>query len=256
MKKVRKMAKAVCLFPRPLKVGMRGNDVLAMKRALSRAGYGRWKPFTKLFGGQMEKLLKKFQRDHGLKPVDGIYGPVTHRHLARFYDSYGMKLMNDMHNRLSVQSDPARRMVDAALEIYNFCRLSGRGTYTQSSRRMSIVRNRWRVPFSQKIWLFEDCSSSVTGACWNAGVPDPNGLGYNGQGYTGTLSVHGFRVMVPSLGSLGFYGYRHPYTHVVMCVGLNPTIAFSWGSGLPKLLYPSYRSDFNHWRSGYAKNPD
>jgi peptidoglycan hydrolase-like protein with peptidoglycan-binding domain len=248
-------AGAVCLLPRTLKVGMRGNDVLAMKRALSRAGYGRWKPFTKLFGRNMETLLKRFQRDHGLKSIDGVYGPLSHKLLARFYDDYGMSLMNDLAYEINARNNPAQKMVSAALEIYNFCRLTGRGGYTQSARRMSIVRNRWRAPFSEKLWLSEDCSSSVTGACWLAGVPDPNGLGYNGQGYTGTLVTHGFRISSPVLGALGFYGSGWPYKHVVMCVAVKPQVlVFSWGSGLPKVLNPYYRSDLNHWRSGYARS--
>jgi hypothetical protein len=32
-----------------------------------------------------------------------------------------------------------------------------------------------------------DCSSSITGAAWTCGLPDPNGLKFSGYGYTGTL---------------------------------------------------------------------
>lgn len=35
-----------------------------------------------------------------------------------------------------------------------------------------------------------DCSGSGTTLCQYAGVPDPNGLGYNGQGFTGSLLNH------------------------------------------------------------------
>lgn len=35
-----------------------------------------------------------------------------------------------------------------------------------------------------------DCSESVTLICKLAGLKDPNGLGYDGQGYTGTLLSH------------------------------------------------------------------
>ena len=243
----------ICLFPYVIKPGDKGNPVLAMKRALSRAGYGRWKVFTKVNGPQNVVLLRRFQQHHHLD-VDGIYGLNTHKKLAPFYDRYGMKIMNDEFHRLQVATEPSQKMVSAALEIYNFCKMTGRGAYTQTARRMSIVRNKWRIPFARSVWLYEDCSSSVTGISWEAKIPDPNHLGYNGQGYTGSLSVNGFRVQVPTPGSLGFYGAFWPYHHVVMCVstrGATPLV-FSWGSGLPKILPWNYRSDFNHWRSGYA----
>lgn len=38
--------------------------------------------------------------------------------------------------------------------------------------------------------LTMDCSEAVTRWAYLAGAPDPNGLGYNGQGFTGTLLNH------------------------------------------------------------------
>lgn len=247
------MSSAICLLPRVLKKDNRGNDVLAMKRALSTAGYGRWKPFTKLFGSSTETLLKRFQQHHGLK-IDGVYGPTTHKALAKYYDHYGMKLMNDLYHQLETQYEPVHRMVSAALAIYNYCKLTRHGTYTQSPSRMSIVKNKWRLPFKGNEWLREDCSSSCTGISWEANIPDPNDLHYNGEGYTGTMSVHGFRVRFAVLAAFGYYGPGWPYKHVVMCVATKPRpLVFSWGSGLPQILDAYYRNDFNHWRSGYAK---
>jgi peptidoglycan hydrolase-like protein with peptidoglycan-binding domain len=248
------MAKqTIILLPRVLKQGLRGNDVLAMKRALSMANYGRWKPFTKLFGPAYTTHVKNFQRDHGIK-VDGVYGPSTHKALAKYFDAYGMKLMNDMAYEYRQENDPINQMVSAALEIYNYCRLTGRGQYTQTGRRMSIVRNKLKTPFPAKTFLYEDCSSSCTGISFIAKIPDPNGLGYDGEGYTGTMSVHGFRVPEPAIGAFGFFGWKWPYTHVVMCIARHPqTLVFSWGSDLPKILPANYRNDFNHWRMGYVK---
>lgn len=247
-------SQVICLFPKILKPGDRGKDVLAMKRALSRAGMQRWKVFTKLWGADTTTVLKNFQKKYHLN-VDGVYGINTHRKLAPYYDRYGMKIMNDEFLRLHTVNDPQVRMVSAALEIYNFCKMTGRGQYTQTARRMSIVRNRWRIPFAKSVWLYEDCSSSLTGVSWEARIPDPNHLSYSGQGYTGSLSVNGFRISVPIPGSFGFYGAFWPYHHVVMCISTRgPTpLVFSWGSGLPKILPWNYRSDFNHWRSGYTQ---
>lgn len=249
------MASAICLLPRLLKRDMVGNDVYAMKRALSRAGYGRGILITRKFGATALKRLVEFQTDMGIM-VDGEYGMQTHKKLAPYYDAYGMKLMNDMYHRLHDAPTAVEKMVSAALEIYNYCKLTGLGTYTQSGLRMSIIRNRWRIPFRKGTHLYEDCSSSCKGICWEAGIPTPDGIPYEMcEGYTGTISLHGFRVSVPVLGAFGFYGSGHPYKHMTMCVRIEKSglaYVFSWGSGLPKILPYNYRSDFNHWRSGYA----
>lgn len=42
--------------------------------------------------------------------------------------------------------------------------------------------------------LTTDCSGFATMAYQSAGAPDPNGLGYNGRGYTGTLLNHGEKI--------------------------------------------------------------
>ena len=39
-----------------------------------------------------------------------------------------------------------------------------------------------------------DCSTFVTWLYWMCGLPDPNGLNYNGTGYTGTLLSHGTKI--------------------------------------------------------------
>src|SRR6185369_11490823 len=124
--------------------------------------------------------------------------------------------------------------------------------------RMSVIRNRWRPPFTPHT-LWEDCSSSVTGQDWIAGNPNPNGVRYETLlGYTGTLSVHGTRIANPVLGALGFY-YGHdggwPYSHVVRCVGFRSdgtALVFTHGhEGNPSIQPYNYRSDFSHWRKYY-----
>lgn len=42
--------------------------------------------------------------------------------------------------------------------------------------------------------LFTDCSASCTIIAKWSGAPDPNGLGYNGQGYTGTFLTNCIRI--------------------------------------------------------------
>jgi hypothetical protein len=48
-----------------------------------------------------------------------------------------------------------------------------------------------------------DCSESVTLLCRLAGLHDPSGLGFNGQGYTGTLLEHLQHYTDPSIAAVG-----------------------------------------------------
>lgn len=63
-----------------------------------------------------------------------------------------------------------------------------------------------------------DCSGFASLVYKAAGAPDPNGAGYSGQGYTGTLASHGQRTDRPLPGDLVFYGTA-PFHHVTVYVG-------------------------------------
>jgi hypothetical protein len=69
-----------------------------------------------------------------------------------------------------------------------------RFNYTEGPQRMSHVG---KAPF--KHWLgsiYCDCSAWVTYCYAWAGGEDPNGLNFDGEGYTGTLMKHGSRINV------------------------------------------------------------
>lgn len=72
-----------------------------------------------------------------------------------------------------------------------------------------------------KLPLTTDCSGFVTMAYQYAGLPDPNGLKFNGQGYTGTLLSHGKATSKPKPGDIGIFG-GSPGHHAVGAIG--------WGS--------------------------
>jgi cell wall-associated NlpC family hydrolase len=46
------------------------------------------------------------------------------------------------------------------------------------------------MPLDQTLPLTTDCSGFVTLCYYLAGAPDPNGRGYDGSGYTGTMLDH------------------------------------------------------------------
>jgi hypothetical protein len=232
---------------RPLKRGMRGKDVIATKRALSHAGYLRWpKRWTLLAGPFWQQAVKSFQKKHKIT-VDGRYGLETHRKLVTLghFDKYGALLMasapspnkNDARNRLE------------AIALYGY-HWRDRINYTQSSARMSIVRHRYGFPWFQfATLLWEDCSSFVTGVYYSAKLPDPNHLGYNGWGFTGTLAQHGIQTVNVKHGDLAFYG-TVPFRHVTIHVGYAGRVV-SHGSNAGPLLLSSarYRSDYHYSRS-------
>ena len=65
--------------------------------------------------------------------------------------------------------------------------------------------------------LTTDCSGWVTCCNYAAGAPDPNGLGYNGAGFTGTLLDHleTINLRDAKVADLVVFG-AHPGNHVVI----------------------------------------
>jgi hypothetical protein len=240
------VAKAVVVpLRRIVKQGMVGPDVRAIKRALARVTspkthrpYIRWSPraFTPLAGPFFTRNVKRFQGDHGLL-VDGEYGRSTHEKLVarRGFDRYGAWLMGRAPGEGS--GKPA---VAVSTALYAASK-AGQIHYTQSEDRMWGVRNRVRPP---RVPQYEDCASFVTWCYWVAGVSDPNGLGYNGEGWCGTLDAHGRRVSDPAPGDLVFYGWGPLPApgHVAIYVGGGKVVSHGSEAG-PAVLSLDYRSD-------------
>lgn len=93
-----------------------------------------------------------------------------------------------------------------------------------------------------------DCSAFATLVYKEAGAPDPNGRGYDGYGYTGTLAAYGTRVSGPPQAlDLAFYGGPYPYGHVAVCINAEEVVSFGH---TPIERYPiRYREDFvGIWR--------
>lgn len=82
---------AELVFHRALKLGSRGRDVIAVKRALSRAGFIRWGKFTPVFGPFAVRALKNYQRTIPVQPT-GLYGRKTHEQLIQHFDLYARRL--------------------------------------------------------------------------------------------------------------------------------------------------------------------
>ena len=82
--KVKSSAVAAPSVPRAREIreGMHGDDVVAVKRALSRAGYLRWGKFTPVWDAAAIAAVQPFQADHEVPPGPGTYGPLTHAALV------------------------------------------------------------------------------------------------------------------------------------------------------------------------------
>lgn len=105
-----------------------------------------------------------------------------------------------------------------------------------------------------------DCSGFATSAFYWANrytdgfkVEDPNGLGYNGTGYTGTLLANNRKRRVPLdhkmfIGDLALYGPSLSYTtHVCICMANGTAETSEWAShgseAGPYGVKLKYRSD-------------
>lgn len=215
-------------YPGRLKLGSTGEPVVLMKRALRRAGLlpGKGRP-TGFLGPFAARALVKLGHAKKLpnhrQPLKsfntgGIYGPRAHVKLAAYYDAYGASRLRAIARARQVASVQAAGI--AAMELV----INHRGSihYTQSPRRMSGVRNHLLPP---QFGAWEDCSSEATWIAYvmhraaqrfGGSFPDPNGLAYNGQGYTGTQTTHGVPVNAFSapIGAFVFYGW--PIGHVAV----------------------------------------
>jgi len=83
------------------------------------------------------------------------------------------------------------------------------------------------IPLRRALPLTTDCSGFATLCYFLAGAPDPNGLDYVGQGYTGTLLRHLPHVSQEEIlpGDLVVWG-RYPGRHcaVVVAPGEDPLL--------------------------------
>lgn len=240
LRRARTPRRLVPPLKRLLKRGMKGKDVEALQRALKAAKATRINPPAHIYGPGTMQAVKRFQRENNLE-VDGVYGPKTHAVLAPHYDAYGAWLITGEKVDVSPEEKMRSAIVDACILGYN---LRAQIHYTMGNLRMWGVRNRVKPPSVPK---YEDCSSFATWVYWVSGAADPNGRGYDGYGYTGTLALKGTRTNSPRPGNLGFYG-SYPYGHVVIYVGEGKCVSHG-SEGGPYLLYPNYRNDFSHWRT-------
>jgi hypothetical protein len=213
---------------------MQGRDVVAVQRGLhfirrqlDDAGFQE-PPVKGRYDQVMAKNVAIFQKDRGIED-DGVYNEKTHKALGFSFqilpggkhhpaiDGFGVWLFE----RCAVVS-ARHRLKRAAMFAHGTApwHYAGPGAPAEMQRkRMQGVRDAL-LPADHPI--FEDCSSGFTWLCYVAGIPDPNNLGYNGTGFTGTMVGHGRQVKEPDIGDAVFYkdpGGGSAPGHVAMFLG-------------------------------------
>ena len=82
------------------------------------------------------------------------------------------------------------------------------------------------MPLTRALPLTTDCSGFVTLCYYLAGAPDPNGLGYSGRGWTGTLLRHLAETDVARAGDIVVFGaYPGRHCAIVLRGGADPLLA-------------------------------
>ena len=246
---------AICRTIRP---GTNGGDVIAVKRALSRAGFMQWGAFTPIWGPNALRACKDFQRANGI-PQTGDYGPRTHARLLvtppkagggeSAWDAFGLRMLREfceLGSELQV-----RKRIVAAAEFWN----QRRDEIDYALRRPFPLTKPPGVP------TWSDCSGFVTLCHMSAGAKNPNAQGgrrlpWNGHGYTGTLIDGGRKVaraeeLKP--GDAVFYGFTKepspPFplnspTHVALWIGDGKVITHGKSEG-PERQHYLYWTEIN-----------
>lgn len=232
-------------FPRGLRPGVVGRDVLAVKSCLRRLHYGPTMSKSASYGAGTQSAVAKFLVDKGYPKGDGNYGPKTHAVLSPNMNAAERALMTAVYKKLHAPKTSLtnRQLLVKYARNYYDHRYST--SYTQSGRRWDGIDRNIRYP---RVPAYSDCSSFVTWCYWQVYGNGPDFL--NGQrwqaGYTGTLTNHGHWINLASLkpGDLVFYG--SPVNHVAMYAGGGRVVSHGHD---PVGIYSVYYRPPNHARA-------
>lgn len=266
-------------FPRKLdwqKKTSPGADVTAYQRTVSRAGRWKWGEFSDDYTDEFARGIPKSDPDkellwsgvagvqgqsQGAVPVSGIIGKETFNYLRSIRIPKGLPhagqpamdqtAVNLINQAFAAYNEPPADAADVKAAIADYCRRSIASEpkiHYKQYRPMQSLGDKPENGFSS------DCSEHSTAAYYWArqvtgiAVPDPNGSGYNGYGYTGTL-VNNPKVSGQyQIGDLAIYGSSSGSTeHVCTCYVAGDSGSAVWCShgseAAPYAVKLHYRSD-------------
>ena len=228
----------------------------------------------------LQLCLRRALGSHAVNNLKGDYGTLTIKDVARWEAgqqkkghnilvsgrSFGPKGWELMEKHIKALPEAQRLLakqaiLDAAQAAQDTADALRReivaAAWSAYERRMGIAYSQYRpMPKSLGAARAMDCSTFTTLAYKDAGAPDPNGRGYDGYGFTGTLWVRGTSVSVADANKadMVFYGY-HPSIpgapgHVALYVGNGRVL--SLGSYPMRYLPVYYRSDVRGVKSYLA----
>jgi cell wall-associated NlpC family hydrolase len=190
-------------MPRTLRAGDKGPDVQAMQEALHTVLRGRARNNKKGAYGSLTVRDVALFKTAWTKETDGsVFGANAWGHIEDYLGKRQKKLLEEAKaqevKRQHEAAEPRTRGIIVAEALWALAN-NGRFVYRQyrpmpASLRVPEARDR------------VDCSTFVT-LCYKAGgAPDPNGRGYDGLGYTGTMWGRGEAIASPGPTDLAFYG--------------------------------------------------
>lgn len=216
-------------FTRTLELGSVGRDVIGAKRAIWK-GTGLKVPVdaTESFGPVAVQQLKVFQHAQRLT-ADGVLGPATLKRLGPFFDRLAF-----FDYVGYAPGGTAEERMRRAVVAYGIWGINSRGEIGYAEfRPMDHLNELEHLPET------EDCSTFATKAYKFAGAPDPNGLGYDGSGNTGTMRAHGRLVALAAAQPGDLVHYDDPQ-HVAIYLGYGRVSSLGSAIG-PLLLLATYR---------------
>jgi hypothetical protein len=229
-----------------LRSGDQGLAVKGLQFALHRS-LGAWSCNLKNghFGSRTVLDVKRFQRAHGLE-VDGVVGPATWAALEPNIQGMAKKFLDG-----AVPADGGKSQHEVG---GTRAAIVGEAKWGLAHARVFVYHQaRPMAPSLKDPAAFHrtDCSAFATLCYKGAGAPDPNGLDYDGQGYTGTMWPRGHAVDDPAPGDLAFYGEQPKQPgvpgHVAVYIGAGEVISF--GCTPISLRNLHYRADYRGCRS-------
>jgi hypothetical protein len=142
-------------------------DVLAVKRAISRAGYWTWQEFNQAYTEQFSKAVANFRKKHGMT-ASQVYTEETHAKLVAAkavaphegepaFDALAVQYMQEAYDR-RVKSPEQKK----AEELYDFCKLFD-GPYVWGGEHDGSFAN-------DDVHDGFDCSSSTSFALAHVGL--------------------------------------------------------------------------------------
>jgi hypothetical protein len=166
---------------------MKGDRVKEAQNLLAHNKYGKFyaAAVDGQFGPLSDSATKLAKRDLGYakKDINGTFGPHLYGYLK---GTEKLPLANQIRRkaRLAAANGESSKRSRIVAELKWGIAHTASIHYAQI-RPMPLKA--WKA---HKLPLTTDCSGSITCAYYSAGADDPNGLKYNGQGYTGTMLTH------------------------------------------------------------------